>query len=142
MLVGHPIQPSMGANLSTKEDITQEGLSKQFASFVSCLFIHTEPTMKQLHQHVIPNIAAHWRKVAEFLEFKISVIDLIEEKCKSDPTRCCEETFRKWLKTADCGVGPKNWSTLIAALKGIRRLKSVAEELYQQLSQTLGWHIM
>ena len=112
-----------------------------FVLFVTYPCIFTGPTMRQLHQHVIPNIAAHWRKVAEFLELKISTIDLIDEKCKSDPTRCCEETFREWLKTDNCGVGPKNWSTLIAALKGIRRLKSVAVELYHELSQTLGEHL-
>jgi len=89
--------------------------------------------MKQLHQHVIPNVAAHWRKVAEFLEFKISAIDLIEEKCRNDPLKCCEETFREWLK-ADCGIGPKTWSTLMANLKGITRLKSVAEELCHELN--------
>ena len=89
--------------------------------------------MKQLHQHVIPNIAAHWRKVAEFLELKISRIDLIEEKCRGDPTRCCEETFRQWLKT-DCGVGPKTWCTLIASLKGVARLKSIAEDICLELN--------
>ena len=89
--------------------------------------------MKQLHQHVIPNVAAHWRKVAEFLELKISAIDLIEEKCRGDPTRCCEETLREWLKT-DYGVGPKTWSTLIAILKGIARLKGVAEDLCHEFN--------
>jgi len=93
----------------------------------------TAPKMKQLHQHVIPNIAAHWRKVAEFLDLKFPTIDLIEEKFRGDPIRCCEETLRQWLKT-DCGVGPKTWSTLIASLKGVTRLKSVAEEICQELN--------
>jgi len=89
--------------------------------------------MKQLHQHVIPSVAAHWKKVAEFLELKISAIDLIEEKCKSNPLKCCEEIFREWLKT-DCGIGPKIWSTLMASFKGITRLKGVAEELCHKLN--------
>ena len=89
--------------------------------------------MKQLHEHVIPNVAAHWRKVAEFLEFKTPAIDLVEEKYRS-----CEEIFRKWLKTADCGVGPKTWSTLIESLKGIKRFKSVAEELHHELNKQSG----
>ena len=89
--------------------------------------------MKQLHQHVIPNIAAHWRKVAEFLELKITVIDLIEEKFRGDLTRCCEETFREWLKT-DSGVAPKTWSVLVASLKGVTRLKCVAEEICLELN--------
>ena len=94
--------------------------------------------MKQLHQFVIPNVAAHWRKIGEFLEFRISAIDLIEERYKNDPIKCCEEIFREWLKTADCGVGPKTWSTLIETLKGIKRLKSFAEEFCYQLCKSSG----
>ena len=88
--------------------------------------------MKQLHQHVIPNIAAHWKKVAEFLELKIPTIDLIEERCRGDPTRCCEETLREWLKM-DSGASSKTWSTLIASLKGVARLKSAAVDICREL---------
>ena len=94
--------------------------------------------MKQLHQFVIPNVAAHWRKIGEFLEFRISTIDLIEERYKNDPIKCCEEIFKEWLKTTDCGVRPKTWSTLIETLKGIKRLKSAAEEFCYQLCRSSG----
>ena len=97
--------------------------------------------MKQLHQHVVPNIAAHWRKVAEFLELKIPTIDLIKENCRDDPTRCCEELLREWLKT-DCEVSPKTWSTLIASLKGVAKLKSVAEDICHDLKINIDSKIM
>ena len=88
----------------------------------------TEPTMKNLHQLVIPSVAADWKTVADYLEFKLPVIKIMEEQHKNNPFKCCTELFRLWL-SSDHGVGPKIWSTLIKTLKQIRQFSTVAGEI-------------
>jgi len=88
--------------------------------------------MKQLHKYVIPKVAADWRKVAEFLELDASTIEHVKEICESDPTRCCEEVFRKWLKVEKT-LMPKTWSKLIATLNEIDQLSNVAEQISHDL---------
>ena len=88
--------------------------------------------MKHLHQLVIPNVAAQWMVVAEFLEFNQATINIIEEKDRSDPEKCCKEMFWQWL-SSDHGVKPKTWSTLIKTLKQIKDLTAVTEEIEEKL---------
>ena len=89
--------------------------------------------MKHLHQLVIPNVAAELKTVADYLEFTLPLIKIIEEKCRDDPVKCCTELFRQWL-SSDYGVGPKTWSTLIVALKEIKQLATVTKEIEQKLN--------
>ena len=84
--------------------------------------------MKQLHKHLIPKIAAEWRTVAEFLELETNTITDVEERFRNDPIKCCEETFREWLKSDDT-VEPKTWSSLMTTLKEIRALNLVIEKI-------------
>ena len=88
--------------------------------------------MKLLHKHVIPKFTADWRIAAEFLELDATTIDHVEETFGSDPIRCCEETFRKWLKGGE-SVGPKTWSSLMTILKESGRFRAVAEEISRKL---------
>jgi len=88
--------------------------------------------MKHLHQLVIPNVAAQWKTVADYLEFKLPIIKVIEEQCRNDPVKCCTELFRQWLST-DYGVGPRTWSKLIKTLKEIKQLSMVTKEIEQKL---------
>ena len=90
--------------------------------------------MKHLHQLVIPNVAAEWKTVADYLEFKLPMIKIIEVQCKDDPVRCCTELFRQWL-SSDYGVGPKTWSTLIKTLKEIEQLSMVTKEIELKLNR-------
>ena len=89
--------------------------------------------MKHLNQYVIPKIAADWKKVADSLEFDIHRIRIIEKKCQKDPLESCDEMMRDWSST-DIGINPKVWSTLIAALKDIRQLNALVEEIEQDIS--------
>ena len=93
---------------------------------------HLELTMKHLHQLVIPKVASEWKTVADYLEFKLSLIKIIEEQCRNDPVKCCTELFRQWLSSDD-GVGPKTWSTLIIILKEIRLLSAATQEIEENL---------
>ena len=89
--------------------------------------------MKQLHKHVIPKIAAYWKTVAEFLELETTTIDHVEERFRDDPTRCCEEAFREWLKSDDA-VEPKTWLCLMTILKEIKSLNLCIREISHELN--------
>ena len=88
--------------------------------------------MKHLNQYVIPKIAADWKKVADALEFDIYTIRIIEKKCQKDPLESCDEMMRDWLST-DTGIKPEVWSTLILALKDVRQLTAIVEEIEQDI---------
>ena len=88
--------------------------------------------MKRLHQLVIPNVAAEWKTVADYLDFTLPLIKIIEEQCRNDPVKCCTELFRQWL-SSDYGVRPKTWSTLIETLKEITQLSTITKEIEQKL---------
>ena len=89
--------------------------------------------MKNLHQLVVLNVATEWKTIADYLEFKLPMINIIEEKCRYDPVKCCTELFRQWL-SSDYGIGPKTWSTLIKTLKQIGQLSMVTNEIEQNLN--------
>lgn len=88
--------------------------------------------MKKLHQLVVSKVAMEWKTIADYLEFTLPMIKIIEEKCRCDPVKCCTELFRQWL-SSDYGVGPKTWSTLIKILKEIRQLLMATKEIEQSL---------
>ena len=91
--------------------------------------------MKQLHQQVIPSVAAEWKTVADYLEFRLPMIKIIEEQYRSDPVKCCTELFRQWLSSdSDYGVGSRTWSTLIKTLKEIKQLSMVTEQIELKLN--------
>ena len=90
------------------------------------------PKMKHLNNYVIPKIAADWKRVADSLEFDIHTIRIIEKKFQNDPRELCEEMMRDWLST-DVGLKPKVWSTLIAALKDVKQIAAVVEEIEQDI---------
>ena len=88
--------------------------------------------MKLLHKIVIPKISSYWKKVADFLEINFSMIDLIQERFKGEPTVCCEEILREWLRS-DQGAQPTTWFTLITSLKETTQLTAISEEIEQEL---------
>ena len=81
---------------------------------------------------VIPKVSSEWKRVADYLEVEFSMIDVIQERFKSDSKACCEEVLREWLRS-DHGVQPKTWSTLIATLRESKELATIAEEIEQEL---------
>lgn len=92
------------------------------------VYICIEPKMKHLNNVVIPRIAAHWKKVADELEFEVWKIQTIEKKCLKDPEDCCDELLREWLSSG-LGLQPKTWSTLINALKEVHQLTAITETI-------------
>ena len=96
------------------------------------LLVYVAPKMKHLNLYVIPKIAAHWKKVADSLEFDIHTIRIIEKKFQRDPLESCDEMMRDWLST-DVGLKPKVWSTLIAALKDVKQFTAIVEEIEENI---------
>ena len=94
------------------------------------------PTMKQLMDKVIPRVAADWKQLAFMLEFDISRVNIVKQKGRDDPEPCCHELLCEWLST-DHGMKPKNWTTLLTALKQIKKLTSVTDEIEKDLKMQL-----
>ena len=94
------------------------------------------PTMKQLMDKVIPRVAADWKQLAFMLEFDISRVNIVKQKGRDDPESCCYELLCEWLST-DHGMKPKNWTTLLTALKQIKKLTSVTDEIQKDLEMQL-----
>ena len=92
---------------------------------------YIEPTMKQLYTIVVPRIAAKWKHVAYYLELH-HYIARIEGDYRYDHRECCFSLLEKWIIT-DRGVAPKNWATLLSALKEIKELTSACSEIEKDL---------
>ena len=89
--------------------------------------------MKDLIHIVIPRVAAKWITVAYFMGFELSEIDIIKEKHKDDPEKCCMELFKRWLEgNHECD---KSWKVLLDILKQIRHLTGATEQIKKELSQ-------
>ena len=99
------------------------------------------PTMKQLMDKVISRVAAYWEQLAFMLEFDISRVNIIKRKGRDDPESCCYELLCEWLGT-DHGMKPKNWTTLLTALKQVKKLTSVTDEIEKDLQTQLIVYVM
>ena len=98
------------------------------------MYVYTEPKISELLKIVIPNIAAHWTTVAYFLELKVSRVEIIRKQYPNDPEESCTEVFVHWL-SSDEGIGPKTWGVLLKALKDIKKLTAVTEQIEKELIQ-------
>lgn len=98
------------------------------------LCLYEEPTMKVLHDIVIPRISSSWSIVADYLEYKLEDKKLIKAKFPNDPMKCCVELLEDWL-SSNRGVSPKSWSSLIKALKQIKDLAGITEKIVQDLAK-------
>ena len=131
--VGSSLQPHSFKSAEHK-DITNQStyVAIECNVFTTLLCCYAEPLMKDLHKLVIPNVAAEWKMVADYLEIDQTTIDIIEKQCRNDPVKCCTELFRKWINS-NCGQGPKCWSTLITILKEIKEFTAITNWIEQML---------
>ena len=89
--------------------------------------------MGELLELVVPQIQAHWEKVAFIvLCYDIPVVEPIQKKHQNDVNMCCLEMFKIWLKGAQ-GVKPITWSTLIERLKKVEELIGATEVIERRL---------
>ena len=96
--------------------------------------IYIEPQMWQLNDMVIPRIMGYWKDVAySSLHYDVYEVKAIEEKCKNDPKKCCQELFEKWLCVHKPGDA-KTWESLLTQLKKVEELTSATEEILKELT--------
>ena len=85
--------------------------------------------MKNMVAIVVPRIAAEWNTVAYYMDFEITEIKIIKEKCREDPEKCCIELLERWLQ-----IKPdRNWEMLLTVLKQVRNLTTVTEKIENDL---------
>ena len=68
-------------------------------------FVLIEPQLHLVLKVVVPKVAAHWVTVAHNLQFDVSRVKIIEQKCRDDPEKCAYELFTYWLQSSE-GIGP------------------------------------
>jgi len=90
------------------------------------------PIMRLLKEFVIPKMAAKWKDVADFLDYDLNTIDIIEDQCKCDCEKCSDKLFRDWL-TTNHGVEPKTWTTLLMRMKRIPFLATATSDIERDL---------
>ena len=90
--------------------------------------------MSLLLKIVIPKVATHWDTLAYYLDFEISSVELIKEKCFNNPEKCCKEVFIRWLNSKE-GISPKTWEVLLNVLKEITDLTAVTEQIEKELNE-------
>ena len=96
-------------------------------------YVSIEPEMAELLVIVIPLIQAEWEDVAHILRFDIHMVDAFGDKHKNDPSKCCREMLKDWLKS-DRGVSPKTWSTLLDVIGELPNLAAAKEKIMEKLA--------
>lgn len=59
--------------------------------------VHTEPTLMELHQYIMPRYAAKWKKLGILLGLNSGTLRAIEYDNRFKSEDCCNAMFRKWL---------------------------------------------
>ena len=90
--------------------------------------------MSDLLKIVIPKIAGHWDTLAYFLDFDVWTVETVRKNHPNDSVECCKKVVIHWL-TSDEGISPKTWEVLLNALKDIKKLTAVTEQIEKELKQ-------
>ena len=77
---------------------------------------NSRPSLADLHNHVIPKYAHHWKKLASNIDLPLSTIQMIEYSFPNNPDRCCEKMFENWLEQDIYA----SWEKLLNAIDTIR----------------------
>ena len=59
------------------------------------------PNLKDLCRCVLPQYAAHWKKIGIFLGIQPGQLEVIQSNNPGDASGCCTDLFIKWLKGKD-----------------------------------------
>ena len=81
----------------------------------------TTPTLQQLNQFIIQQIALDWYSVGLHLEIEVVNLQIIEADIHPPSVeKCCRTMFTRWL-SHDEGTGgaPRLWRTVLKALKNV-----------------------
>ena len=62
------------------------------------LVLNSPPKLKDLHNLITPEYAAHWRVIGVSLDFKTGYLDAIQYAFPINNFWCCNTLLQKWLE--------------------------------------------
>ena len=76
--------------------------------------VDNQPTLRDLCNHLLPNLAPNWNSfaIAVDLDRDGTILGIIEQKYHDDLEACCRMLFRKWLQQEK-----PTWRRVIACLR-------------------------
>ena len=89
---------------------------------IQCLFVsifslgYDRPSLRDLHNHVIPAVASKWRDLGVQLlnpSTSDNILEIIKENHPQDVMGCCKYMLQKWLDT----IPDASWNQLLEALR-------------------------
>jgi len=91
------------------------------------------PSLKDLHNHIVPGIADKWKDLGvQLLNPRDNELDIIEKNNPRDVMECCKCMLQKWLRANP----DANWDDLIASLRcPCIQLNYLADQIEQKLSK-------
>ena len=97
--------------------------------------LHREPQLKELWEHVVPRVAAHWQEIGVQLDIECYILDIVD---KDHGHHGCEETcrrmFQRWLeRKAHTGTQERTWKTVVDALN-----KVVGKAIVEKIDKDMG----
>ena len=93
------------------------------------LDVSSTPTLKDISELVLAQVAARWQFVATYLRVEPCIIDVVLKNNPNDCEGACQDMLNRWLsKEHHTGKEERTWSTLLTALG-----KAVSVALEQRL---------
>ena len=91
------------------------------------------PTLKQLLNCVVPEVAPVWYAFGIELEIALNALDCIKKNERGIVEDCCIEMFNYWLsKHKNSGSLPRTWRTILKAVENRCGLQP-AEEIEKRI---------
>ena len=89
---------------------------------ILCLFVsifslgNDRPSMRDLHNHIIPAVASKWWELGVQLlnpSTSHNILEIIKENHPQDVMGCCSNMLQRWLDT----IPDASWNELLKALR-------------------------
>ena len=98
-----------------------------------CLVGNKRPSLKDLHDHVVSQVAHKWKDLGVQLlrSDQQNELNIVEADHRCNSRECCKRVFEIWLNT----TADATWDQLIAAIRGVG-LNNFASELNEFIRNT------
>ena len=94
------------------------------------ILIDIVPLMKDLHQHVTPHYAAHWKNIGIQLDcIQSGELETIEATWPTNKIWCCDQMLEMWLRKDPSA----SWSKIRSAIE-----KAVIPGMYSYVSSCIA----
>ena len=86
---------------------------KKWLSPVMTFTATCTPRLKDLHNHITPHYAVHWRVIGTLLDLPSGILDIIKYDNHDKARPCCNAMLKKWLE-----VDPSaSWNKLLSVIQ-------------------------